>query len=334
MTAEALLEVDELTVETRIGGENVQLLRSLSFAIERGARIAIVGESGSGKSLTASSIMGLLPTGVRATSGSIRFNGTQLLDLSDREMSEVRGGQIAMVYQDPMSALNPVHRLGRQIEEAIRIHAPRTSRREIRERALQALADVGLSDPRSAADRFAHQFSGGMRQRVVIAMAMSTSPQLLIADEPTTALDVTTQARVLELLFTMSRRNGTSVLFITHDLSAAAELCDEVLVMYAGQIVEIASIGTFLNRPRHPYSVGLLAASRLADSIPGQPLHTIANQPPAPQATWFGCSFAARCHVKIDACDRIEPPLVRSDGGSVACHLFESQAGDRTGGDR
>jgi peptide/nickel transport system ATP-binding protein len=321
----ALLDVRNLTVsfETRTGP--VTPVRDISFRVGAGQRLGLVGESGSGKSLTALALMRLIhPPG--RVGGQVLLNGRDVLRLEGRELARLRGGQVAMIYQDPMSALNPVQTIGRQVVEAIRLHME-LSPRAARDRAAMLLADVGLQDPLRRMKSYPHEFSGGMRQRVMIAMAMSADPVLLIADEPTTALDVTTQALVLETLGRLVDERGSAVILITHDLGVAAGFCDEIQVMYAGRLVERASAAHLFRDPVHPYSEALLRSICDLDADVATALPAIPGQPPLPSALPSGCSFHPRCLYALDVCRTVEPtPLfIAATGGMAECHRAEER---------
>jgi len=255
----ALLEVDNLQTHFRTPDGVNRAVDGVSFAIERGRTLAIVGESGCGKSVTAHSILRLVPQPPGRIAGRIRFEGTDLLQLSERAMRDVRGNRIGMIFQEPMTALNPVQTIGRQIGEPLRLHQ-RLQRKAAIERAVELLSLVGIAEPRQRAGEYPHQLSGGMRQRVMIAMAIACDPKLLIADEPTTALDVTIQAQILDLVIDLRKRVGAAIVLITHDLGIVAEIAERVLVMYAGRKVEEADVADLFRSPRHPYTQGLLAA--------------------------------------------------------------------------
>jgi oligopeptide/dipeptide ABC transporter ATP-binding protein len=319
MTSDTVLDVRDL----RVAFGAIEPVRGVSFELRRGERLGLVGESGSGKSLTALAVMRLAR---RATlSGEVLLEGTDLLRLKPREMEKVRGGRVAMVYQDPMSALNPVYTVGRQLEEAIRLHA-RVDRRTARERAVELLDGVGVPHPRQRVDQYPHEFSGGMRQRVMIAMAMCADPAVLICDEPTTALDVTTQARIMDLLDRLVEEHGTAVMLITHDLGVAAGFCDEVQVMYGGRIVERASAEALYRAPVHPYSEALLGAAVDLSLELGVPIPTIGGSPPLAGDLPSGCSFHPRCPVARDVCRAELPALTSETGRTVACHLAAERA--------
>jgi peptide/nickel transport system ATP-binding protein len=293
----------------------LSITRNVSFSIAPGERVGLVGESGCGKTVTGLSLLRLLPPQSARIEGEILFNGTNLATLSPRRMRAVRGRDIAMIFQEPMSALDPVFTVGDQISEAYRVHFP-VSRAEGRERAIKALRDVGIPAPERRCDEYPHQLSGGMRQRVMIAMALICEPKLLIADEPTTALDVTVQAQITDLLRSLSERTGTALVFITHDLGVVAETCTRMITMYAGEVVEDAPVDDALMRPRHPYTSGLLR------SLPGLSerrgaLPSIPGRVPSPSAMPAGCRFRSRCKYAAPGCER-EQPMIETDAGRSA----------------
>ncbi len=293
----------------------VAVTRNISFDIARGERLGLVGESGCGKSVTGLSLLGLLPTRTAKISGEILFEGRNLAALSAAELQRVRGREIAMIFQEPMTALDPVFTVGEQIGEAYRSHFP-ASRSEARERAIEALERVGIPLPVRRHDEYPHQLSGGMRQRVMIAMALICEPKLLIADEPTTALDVTVQAQIIGLLRELSDRAGTALLFITHDLGVIAEVCTRMLTMYAGEVVEDTPVDEALMRPRHPYTSGLLRSlPRLAQRR--QKLPSIPGRVPTPSMMPTGCRFRQRCDHAQAGCER-EQPLLPIEAGRLA----------------
>ncbi|HOZ47820.1 MAG TPA: ABC transporter ATP-binding protein [Candidatus Hydrogenedentes bacterium] len=297
----ALLHVDDLRTYFHTREGVVRAVDGVSFSIEPGETLGIVGESGSGKSVTACTLMGLIPCPPgRIHSGTARFNGVDLLRSSDKELRAIRGKRIAMIFQDPMTALNPYLTIGTQVVEPLRTHEA-CSRREARERAVAALDAVGIQDTATALKAYPHEFSGGMRQRAMIASALITRPDLLIADEPTTALDVTVQAQILELIKSRQRELHMAVLFITHDLGVVAETCDHVIVMYAGRIVEAAPASDLFRAPRHPYTRALMA-SLPAVRGRGEDLYTIPGLPPDLTEELEGCPFAPRCEHAADAC--------------------------------
>ena len=299
----------------------------VAFSVGRREKVGLVGESGSGKSLTALALMRLLPPPGRIAAGNVLLGGRDLTRLTEKEMAAVRGGRIAMVYQDPMSSLNPVRSIGRQIVEAIRAHED-VSKTVARARAIELLADVGIAAPARRFDSYPHQLSGGMRQRVMIAMAISASPDVLIADEPTTALDVTTQARIVDLLGRLVEERDLGVILITHDLGLAATICDTINVMYAGRIVEHSGASQLFSSPVHPYSEALLGAICRLDEDVERPIAAIGGQPPLPQQLPPGCSFHPRCPYAIDLCHTETPGLHElSDDRQARCHLAEQRAG-------
>ena len=317
-----VLDVRNLAVEFPRGDGAVRPVRGVSFTLHRRQRLGIVGESGSGKSLTALSLMRLLPYPGRIAAGEVQLGGRELTELTEREMAHVRGGRISLVYQDPMSSLNPVHTIGRQIVEAIRAHED-VSRKVARDRAIDLLGEVGLPSPARRFDSYPHQFSGGMRQRVMVAMAISAGPEVLIADEPTTALDVTTQARIIDLLMRLVDERELAVILITHDLGLAASFCDDVNVMYAGRIVEVSPVEQLFARPAHPYAQALLNAVCRIDEDVTKPIAAIPGQPPLPEQLPSGCPFHPRCPSAVDACPT-EVPVMRRlpDGRAAECHLI------------
>ncbi len=313
-----VIEVEGLGIEFAGTGGSVRVVDGVSFRIARGEVLALVGESGCGKSLTALSLLGLLPPGARMASGSIRFEGRELARLPPAELREIRGNRIAMVFQEPMTALNPVMTVGAQVAEALRLHAG-LGRRAAWRRAAELLAGVGLPDPERRCREYPHQLSGGQRQRVMIAMAVACDPALLIADEPTTALDVTVQAQVFELLRKVTVQRGRSLLLITHDLGIVYENADRVAVMYAGRVVEEARRDALFARPLHPYTQMLLGAIP-ARSEPGERLAVIPGQVPPPVEWGEGCRFADRCPLAIAECRGERPGLREVDHGRrVAC---------------
>ncbi|WP_372727953.1 ABC transporter ATP-binding protein [Nocardioides sp.] len=306
---EPLLSVRDLGVRFGVRGQKeIHAVDEVSFDIRPGQHVGLVGESGSGKSVTSLAIMGLLPRrGVR-TSGEVIWGGRNLLTAGRREMSELRGREIAMIFQDPMTSLNPVVTVGVQVTEVIRRHVAR-DKAEARDRAEELLRKVGIPDPGRRLREYPHQLSGGMRQRVLIAMALACGPRLLIADEPTTALDVTIQAQVLEVLKELVSGTDAALLMITHDLGVVAGLCDEVNVMYSGRIVESTNRDRLFAEPRHPYTGGLLESIPRLDSPRGTPLRPIPGSPTETLAWSEGCAFAPRCRNKIDLCTERTPAL-------------------------
>jgi peptide/nickel transport system ATP-binding protein len=319
-----LLEVENLSVEFDTRKGVARVLESVSFALHRGQTLGLVGESGCGKSMTALAIMRLIPNPPgRITAGQVRFNGTDLLGLSDPAMREIRGNRVSMIFQEPMTSLNPVYTVGEQIAEAVRLHQ-RLDRRAAHARAIEMLEQVGIPAARTRVDEYPHQFSGGMRQRVMIAMAVACNPGVLIADEPTTALDVTVQAQIFDLISDLRSRTGTAVVLITHDMGAIAEMTDRVAVMYAGRIVEEGTVAEVLEHPLHPYTQGLIAcAPGRRTAAHGEPLEEIPGTVPSLLERRGGCAFADRCSHVMPRC-RIELPAeTRLDGGQrrVLCWL-------------
>jgi peptide/nickel transport system ATP-binding protein len=316
----ALLEVTDLSVTFETEDVLVPAVRGTSYHINPGEVVAIVGESGCGKTTAAMAVVGLLPEYTRV-SGSVRLHGAELLGLSDQAMSRIRGKSIGTVFQDPMSALTPVYTVGDQIAEAIEVHNPDVSRRAARTRAVELLELVGIAQPQRRAKAFPHELSGGERQRVVIAIAIANDPDLLICDEPTTALDVTVQAQILDVLRTARDVTGAGVLIITHDLGVVSEFADRALVMYAGRPVEIATVDELYRDRRMPYTVGLLGSVPRLDAPQGTRLIPIPGAPPTMTSLSFGaCTFASRCPLAIDECRSAEPDLVTvADGHWAAC---------------
>lgn len=301
MSNTPLLSVRNLQVEFAVGDRRARAVDDVSFDLSRGEVVAVVGESGCGKSVTAMSVMRLVPQPPARITGEVRLGDQDLLRLPEREMQEVRGGRIAMVFQDPLSSLNPVLTVGFQVAEAIALHQ-KVPMKLAWERAVEMLARVRLPDPEVRAHAFPHQISGGQRQRVMIAMAFASDPEIVIADEPTTALDVTVQRQVLDLMLELRREKGTAILLITHDLGVVAETADRVLVMYAGQVVETGTVYEIFDAPRHPYTRALLASIPRLDTERSQRLVGISGQPPDLFSRPVGCPFQPRCPLVIDRC--------------------------------
>jgi oligopeptide transport system ATP-binding protein len=319
-TTDAILSVRDLRTYFHTDEGVVKAVDGVSFDIRKGEVMGIVGESGSGKSVTAMSILGLIPVPPgRIESGQIMWKGRDLLTLSNKELRKVRGGEIAMIFQDPMSSLNPVFTIGNQIEEMIRTHQP-LSRSEARKKAIDMLGLVGIPRPAERVDDYPHQFSGGMRQRAMIAMALACEPELLICDEPTTALDVTVQAQVLEVIENSARQLGAAILLITHDLGVVAGMTDRVAVMYGGQIVEQAGVEDLFYRPRMPYTWGLLSSIPRVDQLGGGRLLPIPGAPPLMSRPPAGCRFSPRCAFKVDACSAAVPELIEVPFGTGSLH--------------
>ena len=318
--AEPLLVVRGLKTQFELEGGPVLAVDGVSFSIPAGGTLGVVGESGCGKSVTALSVMRLVadPPG-RIVAGEVLLEGQDLLAMSEPQMRRVRGNRVSMIFQEPMTSLNPLFTVGEQIGEGVRLHQG-LGRAQARQRALELLQQVGIPAPESRVDGYPHQLSGGMRQRVMIAMALACNPALLIADEPTTALDVTIQAQILELLARLQRERGMAVMLITHDLGVVAETCEQVLVMYAGRVVERAPVGPLFARPAHPYTAGLL---RSIPRLEGgqQRLATIPGLVPSLRERPTGCRFRARCERALEVCARVDPPLEpKRDGQLAACH--------------
>ena len=320
----ALLEVDNLQTHFRTPDGVNRAVDGVSFAVEAGETVAIVGESGCGKSVTANSIMRLVPQPPGSIAGAIRFEGRDLLKLSEPAMRKIRGDDISMVFQEPMTSLNPVLTIGRQIAEPLRLHQGLT-RNQVEQRVVEMLSVVGIAEPRRRAREYPHQLSGGMRQRVMIAIALACRPKLLIADEPTTALDVTIQAQILSLMADLKQRFGSAIILITHDLGVVAEIARRVMVMYAGRKVEEAPVAELFRSPRHPYTRGLLSAvpklgSSLADAQTR--LAEIPGVVPSLKQRIAGCVFASRCALAADLCWRVAPALEeKAPAHFAACHF-------------
>jgi peptide/nickel transport system ATP-binding protein len=325
----ALLEVNDLKTYFRTDDGIVKAVDGVNFTVEKGKTLGIVGESGSGKSVTCLTIMGLNAKRNTITTGEALFNGEDLLRMPGKRLRDIRGNDIAMIFQDPMTSLNPVHSVGKQLVEAIQLHRD-VSKRQAKTRALELLQAVGIPRADRRIDDYPHQFSGGMRQRVMIAMALVNDPDLLIADEPTTALDVTTQAQILELMNRLQREFGSAIIMITHDLGVIAEIADEVVVMYAARVAEKGSVDHIFKRPHHPYTWGLLGSLPRLDADTER-LVQIQGQPPSLLNPPRGCRFNPRCPYVMNVCKQEEPRLLPiSDEADhlQACHLDE-QTKDR-----
>jgi peptide/nickel transport system ATP-binding protein len=324
-----LLEVNDLRTHFPTRAGLVRAVDGVSFHLDRGELVGLVGESGCGKSMTALSVMRLVAPPGRIVGGEILFDGKDLLQLSDAEMRQMRGDDIAMIFQDPMTSLNPVYTVGEQIAEALRLHR-KLSRKDARQATIEAMREVSIPDPARRLDDYPHQLSGGMRQRVMIAMALACNPKLLIADEPTTALDVTIQAQILELLNDLRKQRELAVLLITHDLGVVAEVADRVAVMYTGRIVEESPVEELFARPKHPYTEGLLrSVPKLTgeDVIKKERLETIEGVVPSPTDLPPGCHFAPRCPYRMPRCTQEEIPLYQLEGGvQVRCVLYDLAA--------
>lgn len=326
-----LLEVKDLRVRFHTDDGLVKAVNGVSYKMEEGETLGVVGESGCGKSVHALSIMRLIPMPPgQIESGEVIFNGLDLLQVSKESMRRIRGADVAMVFQDPMTSLNPVYTVGYQIMEALKIHK-NLEGEAARSRASELLAMVGIPAARQRLDDYPHQFSGGMRQRAMIAMALSCEPKLLIADEPTTALDVTIQAQIVDLVLRLQENLGMAVMWITHDLGVVAELARNVNVMYAGYIVERGTIREIFKKTSHPYTIGLLGSLPRLDEAPGTKLVSIPGLPPDLITLPVGCPFAARCLYRIDRCLEAMPPLESTDDPNhlVACWRWEEIAGSK-----
>jgi peptide/nickel transport system ATP-binding protein/oligopeptide transport system ATP-binding protein len=328
MAPEAILEINDLKTQFQTDDGTVTAVDGVSFSLSSGEVLGVVGESGCGKSALALSILRLLPRGIgKVAEGSIRFKGKDLLVLSERELLHIRGNHIAMIFQDPMTSLNPVFTIGNQIMEALRLHQGLEKKAALN-KSIDLLNQVSISEPEKRVHEYPHQLSGGMRQRVMIAMALSCKPELLIADEPTTALDVTIQAQILKLIRRLRRKYGSAVIFITHDLGVIAENADNIIVMYAGQIVEKTDVYTLFQNPLHPYTQGLLLSIPTIDERSlktRQPLETIRGIVPTLISLPRGCRFQDRCNHAFDKCVRHIPPLREVEGEHfVACHIYDS----------
>jgi peptide/nickel transport system ATP-binding protein len=324
-----LLEVKNLKTEFRLKHGIVNAVDGVSFQVEKGEILAIVGESGSGKSVTSLSIMRLVQDPGKITQGEILFKGEDLLKKSEEEMQKIRGDQISMIFQEPMTSLNPVYRVKDQIMESIMTHM-KLSKKEALERAVKMLEVVGIPSPAERANDYPHQMSGGMRQRVMIAMALSCSPELLIADEPTTALDVTIQAQILDLLYQMREKFNMAVLLITHDLGVVCEAADRVVVMYCGKIVEQADVKELFTNPLHPYTNGLMKSIPGLDDNGEKRLFMIPGMVPNPLHMPKGCAFSDRCDRCMERCTREEPQIRDIGGHLVRCFLYDGEGEAKT----
>ncbi|MFM5140348.1 ABC transporter ATP-binding protein [Aeromonas rivipollensis] len=320
-----ILEVSDLEVEFAVDDGKIKVLDGVSFKVAPGQTLGIVGESGCGKSVTSLAIMGLLPRPHgQVVAGSIRFQGEELLTMQPDQMYRVRGNRISMIFQEPMTALNPVQTVGDQLMEVFSLHRPDFSKAQRKEAAIAMLQKVGIPEPAQRFAVYPHNLSGGMRQRVMIAMALACEPDLLICDEPTTALDVTIQAQILDLMKALQAQTGMAIIFITHDLGVVAELCDEVVVMYAGRAVERADIFELFDHPRHPYTHGLMASIPRLEDVPKSLLKTIKGQVPALHEMPAGCRFSNRCPHATEICVSTIPATEQlSDRHAVACHHWK-----------
>ncbi|MCB7038943.1 ABC transporter ATP-binding protein [Eggerthella sinensis] len=327
-----LLSVKNLSTEFPVKKGIVRAVEDVSFDVDAGEILAIVGESGSGKSVTSLSVMGLLAEPGHVAGGSMEFEGKDLTKLSEKQYRELRGNDMAMIFQEPMTSLNPVYRVGKQITEAIRTHE-KVSKAEAKTRAVDLLRKVGIPSPEARINDYPHQMSGGMRQRVMIAMALACNPKLLIADEPTTALDVTIQAQILDLLRRLRDDTGMAVLLITHDLGVVSETADRVVVMYCGQVVEEADVRELFDHPMHPYTLGLLKSIPRLEDDDTKRLYMIKGMVPNPLEMPPGCHFSDRCDSCMDICRQQIPDLVDLDGHKVRCFLYENAEGEAKSAD-
>ena len=316
----SLLQLDDLSLRFAIGDTDVPVVRGIDLSISKGEIVGLVGESGCGKSVTCMGAMGLLDD-VAKLDGDVLWKGQQINPTNDAAMSALRGNEMAMIFQDPMTALNPVKRIGRQLTEAIRINSPsRLSRSNLHDRAIQLLRDVGVPEPEKRLSAYPHQLSGGLSQRVMIAMMLAGDPDLLIADEPTTALDVTVQAQIMDLLKNLRDTRDMSVILVTHDLGVVAEVCDRIYVMYCGRIIESGTVRDVFANPRHPYTRGLLESLPRVDQAKGD-LSPVPGVVPLPTELGAGCDFAARCARNLPRCDSETPGLSATTNGA-ACACF------------
>ncbi|MBI3211824.1 MAG: ABC transporter ATP-binding protein [Simkania negevensis] len=327
-----LLDVRNLHISFSSKKKIIRAVRGASFSLYTGETVGIVGESGAGKSVLAKSLLRLLPSfSTQIEKGEVFYKGEELLSQTENKIRSIRGKEISMIFQDPMSSLNPTMKIGAQIIEGYKLHHKKASRKEVLAKGLELLNRVGIPDPEIRYEQYPHELSGGMRQRVMIAIAMIASPSLLIADEPTTALDVTIQMQILTLLKEIQQKENTTILFITHDLGIVAGFCDRVLVMYAGKIVESALTETLFSSPKHPYTQLLLKAIPRLDSEAKQPLYTIHGTPPDLSLLYPGCSFAPRCPKRFDLCAKKAPSLLPvEESQEVSCHLYHN-VGEKDG---
>ncbi|MET3655451.1 MULTISPECIES: ABC transporter ATP-binding protein [Sporosarcina] len=320
--SETLLRIEDLDVQFRSSSSVVKAVNGVNITLNKKETLGIVGESGSGKSVTATALMRLIPSPPgKISGGTINFDGKDLLKLSEKEMKAIRGNDIAMIFQDPMTSLNPVFKVGNQIIEAIRNHKV-ISKKDAKKEAIEMLKVVGIPEPQKRINMYPHEFSGGMRQRVMIAIALSCNPKLLIADEPTTALDVTVQAQILDLMKKLQQTNDTSIIMITHDLGVVWEMCDKLIVMYAGSTVESGTVETIFNNPLHPYTWGLLESQITKDVIHGEKLPAIPGSPPDMRKPMPGCPFYDRCPFGQEICLTTKPePIEVEENHIVSCHF-------------
>ena len=324
--AKPILQVEDLQVHFHTEDGIVRAVDGVSFEVQPGETLGIVGESGSGKSVTNLALLGLIPQPPgKIVGGTANYQGKDLLKMSDRELAEIRGNRIAMIFQDPMTSLNPFLTIEEQLTEVTKLHLKHDHKTALK-RSIDMLHQVGIPSPDKRIGSYPHQFSGGMRQRVMIAMALLCEPDLLIADEPTTAIDVTIQAQILDLLKELQQKKGTAIIMITHSMGVIANICDRVQVMYAGKIAEEADAGPLFADPRHPYTLGLLESIPRLDEHKGDELTPIEGQPPDMTQRPRGCAFHPRCRYRIDRCEQEDPPLVESkNGGRSACFVLAQE---------
>ncbi|WP_042474485.1 ABC transporter ATP-binding protein [Bacillus ndiopicus] len=323
--SQTVLEINQLETSFTRDKQKIKILRGVNFSVNKGEVVGLVGESGSGKSLTSLSIMQLFhDTTGKIDKGTIKFNDQELTKMTESQMRKLRGKQISMIFQEPMTSLNPVLKIGRQLMESIRLHL-NYDKEQSRKHAIEMLKKVGIGRAEELMDEYPHQLSGGMRQRVMIAMAMSCNPSLLIADEPTTALDVTIQAQILELMKGLKQDHETAILLITHDLGVVAEMCDRVVVMYAGEVVEEADVFELFANPKHPYTSGLIrSVPKIGENK--EELDSIKGQVPSPSNMPTGCKFAPRCEKAMAICNEAAPPMLNINQNSkCSCWLYEKK---------
>ncbi|MGP4073266.1 ABC transporter ATP-binding protein [Piscibacillus sp. B03] len=326
---EHILDVNNLVTSFRTADGDLTAVRGVSFSVDQGETLCIVGESGCGKSITSLSVMQLLPKNGQIVDGSVRFYGRELTGLKDEEMRQIRGNEISMIFQEPMTALNPVFTIGFQIREPLRIHEG-LSKKEATKRGIELLNQVGIPSPEKRMNQFPHELSGGMRQRVMIAIALACNPKLLIADEPTTALDVTIQSQILDLIDDLKKKFNMGVVMITHDMGVVAEVADRVMVMYAGEKIEEADVETIFNNPQHPYTKGLLKSVPNVDDADHN-LEPIPGSLPSLKEEIVGCRFYDRCEFATEKCRSQSPPKFNvGDGHAVRCWLQEESQDERT----
>nr|WP_273848092.1 ABC transporter ATP-binding protein [Halalkalibacter alkalisediminis] len=326
LVTETILEVRDLRTSFFTENFEVKAVDGVSFSVPKGKTLGVVGESGSGKSITSLSILRLIQKPGKVVGGQVLFKGTNLLDKTDAEMRKIRGNEISMIFQEPMTSLNPVYTVGQQIGESFQIHKKLNKKQAI-ERSIDMLKLVGIPSPEQRVHQYPHELSGGMRQRVMIAMALACDPELLIADEPTTALDVTIQAQILELMKDLQNRLGMSIVMITHDLGVVAETCDYVAVMYCGKVVEYATVDELFRNPRHPYTVGLLNSLPRHDiDLENEELSVIKGSVPSPTDMPIGCRFAPRCPFASDICVERLPDLEEDENGNqIRCWIYSEE---------